>query len=207
MPRLPALFISLGLFLTLATSVYADGHGIYMGGIVGGTYRPDTALSSPTLGTQKMEFEVGPTFGGVVGYDFGNDFRLEGEISYRENKIRTGGGKSPQAATTSIMLNAFYDLNPFQNSFDIYIGGGIGAATAQLLTISLGLPINASSTEFAYQLETGVGWNYNPFTTFSVGYRFFTAADPEYVLNGGNRAKMELENHEILLKMRYLFNL
>ena len=207
MPRLPALFISLGLFLTLATSVYADGHGIYMGGIVGGSYRPDTALSSPTLGAQKMEFEVGYTFGGVVGYDFGNHFRLEGEISWHENKIRTGGGKGPQAGTTSIMLNGFYDFFPFQNSFDIYIGGGIGAATAQLTTVSLGLPINASSTEFAYQLETGVDWHYNPFTTFSVGYRFFNAADPDFLLNGGNRAKIELANHELILKMRYRFNL
>ncbi len=207
MPRLPALFISLALFLTLSTTVYADGHGIYVGGIVGGTYRPDTSLSSPTLGSEKMEFELGFTFGGVVGYDFGNDIRLEGEISYRENEIRTGGGNTPQAATSSIMFNGFYDFFHFQDSFDIYVGVGLGAATAQLQTISLGMPINANKTVFAYQLETGIGWNFNPHTTFSLGYRFFNGADPEFVLPAGNRAKMELENHELLLKMRYLFNL
>ena len=207
MTRLPALCISLALFLTLSTTVYADGHGINIGGIVGGTFRPDTSLSSPTLGSEKMEFELGFTFGGVVGYDFGNDFRLEGEISYRENEIRTGGGNTPQAATSSIMFNGFYDFFHFQDSFDIYAGVGLGAATAQLQTISLGMPINANKTVFAYQLETGIGWHLNPQTTFSIGYRFFHGADPEFVLPAGNQANMELENHELLLKMRYFFNL
>ena len=207
MPRLPAFLISLGLFLTLTTTAFADGHGIYMGGIIGGTYRPDTSLSSLTLVSGKIEFDAGFTIGGVVGYDFGNHFRLEGEISYHENEIRTGSGKNPQAATSSIMLNVFYDFLPFQKYFDVYIGGGIGAATAQLQTISLGQVLNTDETVFAFQLETGIDWHFNPKTTFSLGYRFFRSDDPEFKLPSGDRAEIELESHEILLKMRYRFNL
>ncbi len=44
MPRLPAFFISLGLFLALTSNVYAEGSGIYFGGIVGTSLRPDTTL-------------------------------------------------------------------------------------------------------------------------------------------------------------------
>lgn len=206
MPRLPALIISLGLFLTLTTNAYAEGSGIYTGGFVGATLRPNTVLSSPSLGSQIMDFDVGYTLGGFVGYDFGNNFRLEGEISYRENEISTGGGEDPQVGTSSFMFNGYYDL-PLAKSFNLYFGGGFGAATAQLETISLGQAIDTSKTLFAYQLETGIGWNIKPNVTFSLGYRFFDASDPEFVLPAGQRLRMDLENHELNLKMRYLFNL
>ncbi len=206
MPRLPAFLIHLGLFLTLTSNVYAEGSGIYFGGIAGASFRPDTVLSSPSLGSETMEFDAGYTFGGFVGYDFGNDFRLETEISYRENEISTSGGKDPQAGTSSIMLNGYYEL-PLVQPLILYFGGGIGVATAQLETISLGQMIDANETLFAYQLEAGIGWNYNPKVNFSMGYRFFDAADPEFVLPAGQRVRMDLENHELILKMRYLFNL
>ena len=207
MPRVPHLIISLGLFLALTTNAFAEGSGIYVGGIVGTTLRSDTLLSSQSLGSQNMEFSPGFTFGGFVGYDFGNHLRLEGELSYRENTIRTGGGKDPQAGTSAMMLNGFYDLFSFKNSFEIYIGGGLGVATAQLETISLGRVMDENETVFAYQIEGGVGWNFNPLVNFSLGYRFFDTADPEFVLSSGPRVHMELENHELILKMRYLFNL
>ncbi len=207
MPRLLAFFISLGLFLTLTSNVYAEGSGIYVGGIAGASLRPDTTLSSPSLGSQPMDFDVGYTFGGFVGYDFGNNLRLETEISYRENEIRTGGGADPQAGTSSIMLNGFYDGIPFLKSFEVYLGGGLGVATAQLETIFQGQAIDVDESVFAYQLEAGIDWNYNPKATFSLGYRFFDTADPEFVLPAGQRAKMDLTTHEFILKMRYLFNL
>ncbi len=206
MTRRPAFLVNLVLFLTLTTNVYAEGSGIYVGGIAGTTFQLDTDLSSASLGTQKMEFHPGYTFGGFVGYDFGNNLRLEGEISYRENEIRTGGGMDPQAATSSIMLNGYYDL-PIEKRWNLYFGGGFGVAKAQLETISLGQAIDANETVFAYQLETGIGWSYNPRVNFSLGYRFFNAADPEFVLPAGQRVQMELENHELIVKMRYLFNL
>ncbi len=206
MPRLPAFFISLGLFLTFTSNVYAEGSGIYIGGIAGTSLRSDSLLSSPSLGTQTMEFHPGYTFGGFVGYDFGNNFRMEGELSYRENEIRTGGGKDPQAATSTMMFNGFYDV-PSKTRLKLYFGGGLGVATAQLETISLGQAIDTNETLFAYQLEAGIGWNYNPKVTFSLGYRFFDAANPEFVLPAGQRVRMQLETHELILKMRYLFNL
>jgi len=206
MPRLPAFLIHLGLFLTLTSNVYGEGSGIYVGAIAGATLRPNTVLSSSSLGSEKMEFSIGFTLGGFVGYDFGNNFRLEGEISYRENEISNVGGADPQAATSAMMLNGYYEL-PLMQSLNLYFGGGIGVATAQLETISLGQMIDANETLFAYQLEAGIGWNHNPKVNFSMGYRFFDAADPEFVLPAGQRVRMDLENHELILKMRYLFNL
>lgn len=206
MPRLSAILINFGLLLTLASNAYAEGNGIYIGGIAGPTLRPDTILFSSSLGSQTAKFQTGFTFGGFVGYDFGNNIRLEGELSYRENKIRTGAGRDPQAATSSMMFNGFYDI-PLVKPFHLYIGGGFGVATAQLETISLGQAIDFHETLFAYQVETGIGFSFSPKMNLSLGYRFFDAADPEFVLPARQRVQMELENHEFVVKMRYLFNL
>jgi len=206
MSRKSTFLITLVLSLTLSTDVCAEGNGIYVGGIAGATLRPDTVLSSPSLGSQVIDFDVKYMFGGFVGYDFGNHFRVEAEIAYRENDIRTGGGGDPQAGTSAFMFNGYYDL-PITKPINLYFGGGLGVATAQLETISLGQVIDANENVFAYQLETGIGWNYNPKVNFSLGYRFFDASDPEFVLPAGQRVRMGLKNHELLLKMRYLFNL
>ena len=215
MPRRSAFLIHLVLFLTLSTNAYAEGSGIYVGGIAGLSLRSDTLLSSPSLGTVPMEFSPGYTFGGFAGYSFDSNFRLEVEFSYHENRLRTGGGEDPQAVTSNMMLNGFYDMPltkpfndlPFTKYFNLYFGGGVGVATAQLETISLGQAIDANESLFAYQLEAGIGWVYNPKVNFSVGYRFFDTADPEFVLSSGQRARMDLSNHEFILKMRYIFNL
>lgn len=206
MRRLPGL-ISLGLILALATNVYAAGSGLYVGGLAGASIRPDTLLVSPSLGSEIVEFQPGFTFGGFLGYDFGNHLRLEGELSYRENVIRTGGGDDPQAGTSSMMLNVFYDFYPFKKEFEIYVGGGLGVATAQLDTTSLGRAMNENDNVFAYQLEAGIGWNIIPNATFTLGYRFFDTADPEFVLSSGPTVRIGLLNHEVIVKMRYLFHL
>jgi len=206
MRRPLAFLIHLGLILTLTSNAYAEGSGIYVGGIVGASLKPDTSLSSPSLGSENMEFHPGFTFGGVMGYDFGNHFRLEWELSYHENGIRTGGGEDPQAVASNIMINGFYDI-PLKKSFSLYLGGGLGIATAQLETVSLGQVIDANESVFAHQLEAGIGWDFNPKANFSLGYRYFDASDPEFVLPAGQRVRMVMENHELILKMRYLFNL
>ena len=206
MPRRSIVLIHLALLLSISTSAFAEGKSIYIGGIAGLSLRSDTLLTSRTLGNQVMKFHPGYTFGGYVGYDFGNNIRLEWEFSYHENQIRTGGGEDPQAVTSNMMFNGFYDV-PVEERWNLYFGGGIGVATAQLETISLGQAIDANESLFAYQLEAGVGWSYNPKVNFSLGYRFFDTADPEFVLPAGQRAQMDLEVHELVLKIRYLFNL
>jgi len=205
MPRLPCL-ISLGFILALTTNAYAEG-GLYAGVLFGANHRPDTFLTSPGLGSEKMEFEPGYTLGGFMGYDFGNHFRMEGELSYRENNIRTGGGTSPQAGTSAMMFNIFYDSIPYKESYGIYLGGGLGVVTAQLQTISLGQDMNENQNVFAYQLEAGVGWNITPNATFTLGYRFLDPSDPEFELSTGPRIRIELIHHEAILKLRYRFNL
>ncbi len=197
------------MFLILFMALTAPAHagGIYIGTSGGVTNRPDTTLTSPSLGSVRIVFDSGFALGGFLGYDFDSPLRLESEITYRENVIRTGGGIAPQAGTSALMFNGFYDFSPFKNSFEIYFGGGIGSAIAQLTTISLGQSIDESERVFAYQLEVGFGWNFRSNFNFNLGYRFFDTAEPEFVLSTGPRLRMDLENHEVIMKLRYRFDL
>ncbi len=65
----------LGLLAALTSQAQAGG--IYIGGSAGLAYRPGTFLTSPSLGTQRIDFAPGLAVGGFVGYDFGNRLRLE----------------------------------------------------------------------------------------------------------------------------------
>lgn len=203
------LGLCLGLTLIFASGARAEHEntGLYVGGLMGSSFFNDTRLSSPTLGNDDADFKPGFTFGALLGYDFGQGLRLEGEVSYRENILKSGGGKDPQVGISGMMFNVYYDFFPFKNQFEVYAGGGLGPATAQLETISLGRSINEDETVLAYQLETGIGYNVTPLATFTLGYRYFDAGDPDFQLNDGSRVTMSLSSHEILLKMRYRFPL
>ena len=89
------------------------------------------------------------------------------------------------------MFNAFYDFYPFHNNFEIYFGGGAGLATAQLETFSLGRFLDENETIFAYQLEAGIGYNVTPLATFTLGYRYFDAGDPDFQLVDGSLVTMD----------------
>ena len=64
-----------------------------------------------------------------------------------------------------------------------------------------------SATVFAYQLEAGFGWNFRSNFNFSMGYRFFNTAEPEFVLSTEPRLRMDLSNHEFIIKLRYRIDL
>lgn len=200
--------LCLALFLTFTTNVYAEKKsGLYIGSQVGGTTQPDTTLSSLTLGNENVELKTGYAFGGMLGYDFGKWLRVEGEMSYHENGLRTDGGGDPQVGISVMMLNAFYDFYPSQENFEIYLGGGFGVAAVQLETNTLSQWIDESDNVFAYQLETGIGYNVTPEATFTLGYRYLDGGDPEFQLSSGARVTMGWSSHEVVLKLRYRFPL
>lgn len=204
MRRIQSLTLFLWLFTALISQ--AEAGGIYVGWASGKAYRPGTFMTSPSLGSERISFVPGLAIGGFLGYDFGNHFRLEGEIFYRENELRNGGGEAPQAGTSSLMFNGFYDL-PLTGPFHLYFGGGLGAGSAELTTVSLGQSINEIQSIFAYQLETGIGWNFHSNFNLSLGYRFFDATTPEFDLPSGDQVRMELSHQEFLFKLRYRFDL
>ena len=87
-------FIKVSLILLLATFA-SQAHaqrGFYAGGLVGMSIYSDADVSY-TGGNAEFQSDIGAGFGLVGGYDFGNNIRAEGEITYRYNAADKWGEK------------------------------------------------------------------------------------------------------------------
>ena len=58
---------------------------------------------------------------------------------------------------------------------------------------------------FAYQLGTGIGNQISPETTFSLDYRYFATADPEFNDVDGLPYEAEYDSHIIRIGVRVNF--
>lgn len=159
------------------------------------------------------EHDYGPTGLGAVGYRFGH-FRLEGELSYRNNQIddigppkQNGRGDFHTYAATG---NVLFDFFP-QSSITPYIGAGAGAARiyADDLRARGGSKIvDDHDTVFAYQGIGGMRFSLSPKWSVNTDYRYFRTLDPEFRTTrafGRNKVEGDYENHAVTVGFTYHF--
>jgi outer membrane protein OmpA-like peptidoglycan-associated protein len=168
-----------------------------------------------------------------MGYGFGNGLRLEGEFSYRSNKVDDvsglGGAQYARAggtaSTYAFMANVYYD---FQVGWPVvpYIGAGIGYAIGsydQVTTRNNGANpaafpvvtnISGNDGQFAYQAIAGMSMPIAavPGLALTAEYRYFATLDNEvdatrYQPAGFSRGTAEIQNsnHSFLFGVRYTF--
>ena len=155
----------------------------------------------------------GQVWGGVLGYDFGN-FRVDGELALRINKINSLNGAPIDGDTSafSYMVNGYFDF-PTNGPVKPYIGGGIGFATVSIdwhvpgfFPLSQVSIADDSDSDVAYQFSAGIGYEINPRTTVSFGYRYFATEELQMMFDSGTPFTMEYQSHEFNLVVRYMFN-
>lgn len=175
----------------------------------------DSDVSGPLLaGTGDIEFDnPGWGAGASLGYKpggGGNSFldmmRFDIEYAYSANDIDSiGGGTAADDVTVdAYMLNAFVDFAT-DTQFTPYIGAGIGWANVETNIPAAGL--SDSDDVFAYQGRLGVA--YEPATipnvAFSLGYRYFGTADPEYNTTLLGPIETEYNSHSAEVGARFAF--
>ncbi len=172
------------------------------------------------------KFDTGFNTRGAFGSKInGWPFRVEGEIGYRNTKIKAlpykswiRDGKSTNKAlvdavnnvyqasgnmtSLSIMTNAYYDLHDSEKIIQ-YIGGGIGFAHVSVNDES----DTAISDNIAYQFIGGVGYNISDITTFTVDYRYFstTTLELEELWGYDFMSKINVEIHSVEIGLRFHF--
>ena len=195
-------------FITLASAVClvslssgaVNAQGLYVSGFLGANTLHDAGLGSGV----DLNFDVGGTFSGAIGYAVTPNVRVEGELAHRFNDIDElclgsfciPAGDSMSA--TSLMANAFYDFDT-GGSWRPYLGGGIGATVITLDTAS---GIDDDDTVFAAQLGAGVGFQATPSLVISFDYRFFFTDDPEFSTLGFGAEYM---SHTLAVGLRFHF--
>lgn len=170
---------------------------------------PNGSTSQLRTATVDIESDRGFNVGGAVGVELDNwlkGLRVEGEMSYRRNKLHgdftnavytfvngnltdfdaaEGGVIHGHSSTFAVLANVWYD---FDCGWKIkpYIGGGAGWART---TLEFAAPVTEPGfsfihydfaderSGFAYQL--GVGFNYEvmPDVSVGLGYRYFRGPD------------------------------
>jgi len=97
----------------------------------------------------------------------------------------------------SFMVNGYYDFPVANSPIAPYLGGGIGAA---IITVDFAGFGDDSAVAFAYQFMAGIGFEINPSTTLTAGYRYFATTDPDF-----DGEKATVESHDFSLGARFMF--
>ncbi len=177
----------------LAGAGGASAQSFYVGAYGGVNYGHESDVLVDGIGGINMATDIGYAVGGFVGYDFGNSFRVEGELAYRRNALNemSQGGLAMAmegyVSSTALMVNGLYDFDS-GSALTPYIGGGVGVAQfsvrdAMFVDIP-DTPTNQDDTVFAYQFIAGVGYELSPTLTLFADYRLFGTMDPEFTDDG-----------------------
>ena len=157
----------------------------------GGAYLQD-ADNTGTFIDIESTYDLGFEAGGALGYAF-EQFRIEGEVTYRQNAVDeltvtrdaafglpTGLVVDPDGEVTSLafMANGFYDFDT-GSPLRPYLGGGIGFASIEADVTAGGVQLVDENTGvLAYQAMAGVSYEISDGLAVFGGYRFFGTQDP-----------------------------
>lgn len=163
-------------------------------------------------------YDDGRAVGLVFGLDTSFGWRLEGELTYRENafdEIRWFDAVRPTSGevnSTALMGNIIYDyaLEPIQP----YLGLGIGAVNVSFEDVRDvdGALFGGSETVLAGQLIGGVGFSLLPSTTLYLDYRAMVTEDISLVIDPGQRVgiagdpvRIEYITQSVMIGIRHEF--
>jgi OmpA-OmpF porin, OOP family len=188
--------------------------GFYLEGNLGYSH-PDSVDARD--GAVKGEVELGDTavFGGALGYKF-PWFRLEANVSYRENdidKVRVEGFDFNSNGDTKALVGLVNGIIDIDIDFPVrpYFGGGIGGAYLKLNTGS-GMPfeIDDNTGTFAWDLLAGLGWDVTESVALTITYRYLRLEGTDFSasvagVDDGNVDVDAAALHEVLVGLRYTF--
>lgn len=171
----------------------------------------DSDLSAAGSEVGDLDYDTGWGGGASLGYmpggtnSFVDSMRFEIEYAYRTNDLEDidGVSVSERIRSNAGMFNAYFDI-PTQMRVLPYVGAGIGIAQVEMDLNELG--VNDNDTVLAWQLMAGLGYAPQtiPNTVFSVGYRYFSTADPEFSGTAGT-VENEYNTHNVELGARFIF--
>lgn len=205
-------------FLASVQAEAADNY--YVSGHVGGSWFGGSESTGGGLSIEN-DFDMGYALAGAIGYRFGNGFRAEGEISYRQADIDTfnsvsAGGTSitlgdglagdGDVSAFGFMANGAYDFNT-GNAFTPYLMGGLGFANVSVNNAKVVNVLLADDSDvvFAYQIGAGVSYRFSDKMSVDASYRFMGTADPKFTDSAGGEFESELTTHTVMIGLRYDF--
>lgn len=189
-PRLFALGAAIGIVLA-ATAARADD-GWYGSIHLGGAYLLDADVDTRQRGGgsvivpdgSEFAYDVGWSFGGTVGYDFGF-LRFDVEYNYNKNTVSrlNTTPASGEITTISYLLNGYLDFDLIPNT-TVYVGGGVGVSSQKLVvhanaggSLPAGSLIASTNDPITptWQIGGGIGYAFSHRWMLTLDYRLIDA--------------------------------
>jgi len=183
--------------LGAATCASADGY--YVSGNGGGSELPNLTFKSTATGNHKEHFTTGYTYGGSVGYDYGNGWRVQLDSQYTHQNLKRldGTPTSGHVSSTSLMLNAQKDLIS-GSTVTPYVGAGLGLQ-------NIGGVIDTyqgRAWKPAYQAEAGLRGDLSQQVSLFGEYRF-SQSESAAMNNGVDLAHQHFSDHGLMAGLTY----
>ena len=218
--RRMAVGVALPALLAADAALATEPAGPYLTIGAGANFLEGTKFSN-AAGTattnSQLNFDIGPAVTGAVGYAFGNGWRGEFELGYRESPAKdltlpngavVGGSIDLQSHVNaySYMANVLYEfeLAPYGlQRWMPHVGGGIGAVNLQ--------PNRApATTVFGGQAIAGVEYILTPTLLLGLDYRYIgtTSAGFSFTQNAvtvGRTVDTAYNDHSVLFSLRWKF--
>ena len=231
--RISAVLCTIALLAAQSVATFADSHmggsGFY-GSIGGGAVLVGDSKKVKAKGKVSIEnvevevtvdgaesdwaYDFGYTFGGAVGYDFG-DFRVDVEVGYLSvgGDLTLAGVKDDKADNLTLAVvagtaNAWYDIDT-GTPFTPYVGAGAGGANVSA-TIKDTPEYKGTGWAFAYLGGAGVTYAITPQIEIDLGYRLLGALGVEvkhanYVPDLDVSFTPSIMTHRLALGVRFAF--
>ena len=199
------------IVLASAGTAHAQNSRLYVSGYMGLNIPTEHEFGESTT-TRSGDIETDNTFSfaGALGLRLSPTWRIEAEVSYRNNDIdrvdfQTAGGGSQKLggehSTTLYMANIYYDFDfEWQNLYP-FLSAGIGLAWHNVdIEDSTGLLLDASDSSigFAWQLGSGLKYRLSENTALTGGYQYIGTSDLEI-----DTYDLDYSSHELRIGLEY----
>lgn len=156
-----------------------------------------------------IEYDTGWGVSGALGFRLLRHYRLEVEVSHRENDVYDvdpGFAPGGTVMATTYMVNGYYDFPVYAlTGFVPYVGVGVGRAQFSAnVQLNGGTLADSSSHAFAYQVIGGLEFPVIPRQmSVTLEYRYLATSRPLFQDMGGFFYHTDYDSHTVLFGVRW----
>lgn len=195
--------------LVCANLAQAQSSRIYLASYLGLNTHTESEFGESTVPQGgDIEFDNAISFAGALGVRVNEQWRLEGEVSFRTADMDridfdTAGsfGLGGELQTYLFMLNTYYDFDLEWENITPFVSAGVGLAwhDGEIDDIS-GVAIDATDSDvgFAYQVGGGLKYRLDDDLAFTGGYRYLGTSDIQF-----DTYDFEYDSHEFRFGIEY----
>jgi outer membrane protein OmpA-like peptidoglycan-associated protein len=158
-----------------------------------------------------FSYDSGYIVSGAVGFDFGDHWRTEFEVAYRDNNVKsyTSGGEGPFTTSAQVwelsqMVNVLYDV-PLGGNWEASVGAGVGGNLVVLKNWEDSSGTQQDDYVVAGQLIAQAAYRFADRWQVYADYHYMFMDDPNLAYVDAPQDSIEIAktDHSLLIGLRF----